>query len=56
MIEYVNGFLFEEINGIIDVFKNMSFWKMLFVYLGLGVLVVVGYMDLGNWFILIIGG
>lgn len=56
LIEYVNGFLLEEINGIIEVFKNLNFWKIFFVYLGFGVLVVVGYMDFGNWLIFIIGG
>lgn len=56
MFNYVNGFSLEEINNIVEVFKNVSFWWILLVYSGFGVLVVVGYMDLGNWIMLIVGG
>ncbi len=49
LIEYANGPSLEEINGTIDVPKNMSFWKTLFAYSGPGALVAVGYMDPGNW-------
>lgn len=45
LIEYANGPSLEEINGTIDVPKNMSFWKTLFAYSGPGALVAVGYMD-----------
>lgn len=46
----------DEVNGSVWVFKDVSFWWILIVYIGLGVLVVVGYMDFGNWIILIVGG
>ena len=42
LIEYANGPSLEEINGTIDVPKNMSFWKTLFAYSGPGALVAVG--------------
>lgn len=48
LIEYANGPSLEEINGTIDVPKNMSFWKTLFAYSGPGALVAVGYMDPGK--------
>ena len=56
LIEYANGPSLEEINGTIDVPKNMSFWKTLFAYSGPGALVAVGYMDPGNWSTSITGG
>lgn len=56
LIEYANGPSLEEINGTIEVPKNMSFWKTLFAYSGPGALVAVGYMDPGNWSTSITGG
>ncbi|MCH4167634.1 MAG: Nramp family divalent metal transporter [Streptococcaceae bacterium] len=56
LVEYANGPSLEEINGTIDVPKNMSFWKTLFAYSGPGALVAVGYMDPGNWSTSITGG
>jgi len=48
LIEYANGPSLEEINGTIEVPKNLSFWKALFAYSGPGALVAVGYMDPGK--------
>ncbi|AVK61232.1 divalent metal cation transporter [Lactobacillus sp. CBA3605] len=56
LIEYANGPSLEEINGTIEVPKNLGFWKMLFAYSGPGALVAVGYMDPGNWSTSITGG
>lgn len=56
LIEYANGPSLEEINGTIEVPKNLSFWKTLFAYSGPGALVAVGYMDPGNWSTSITGG
>ncbi|WP_047998708.1 Nramp family divalent metal transporter [Lactiplantibacillus herbarum] len=56
LIEYANGPSLEEINGTIEVPKNLSFWKALFAYSGPGALVAVGYMDPGNWSTSITGG
>jgi len=56
LIEYANGPSLEEINGKIEVPKNIGFWKTLFAYSGPGALVAVGYMDPGNWSTSITGG
>jgi manganese transport protein len=56
LIEYANGPSLEEINGTIEVPKNLNFWKTLFAYSGPGALVAVGYMDPGNWSTSITGG
>jgi len=56
LIEYANGPSLEEINGKIDVPKNIGFWRTLFAYSGPGALVAVGYMDPGNWSTSITGG
>lgn len=56
LIEYANGPSLEEINGTIEVPKNLSFWRTLFAYSGPGALVAVGYMDPGNWSTSITGG
>lgn len=55
-LEYANGPSLEEINGTIEVPKNMGFLKTLFAYSGPGALVAVGYMDPGNWSTSITGG
>lgn len=55
-LTYANGPSLEEINGTVEVPKNISFWKALFVYSGPGALVAVGYMDPGNWSTSITGG
>lgn len=56
LVEYANGPSLEEINGTIEVPKNMNFWRTLFAYSGPGALVAVGYMDPGNWSTSITGG
>ncbi len=56
LIEYANGKSLEEINGTVEVPKNIGFWKALFMYSGPGALVAVGYMDPGNWSTSITGG
>lgn len=56
LIHYANGPSLEEINGTVEVPKNLSFWKTLFMYSGPGALVAVGYMDPGNWSTSITGG
>ncbi|ETY73216.1 manganese transporter [Lactiplantibacillus fabifermentans T30PCM01] len=56
LIEYANGPSLEEINGKIEVSKDIGFWKTLFAYSGPGALVAVGYMDPGNWSTSITGG
>jgi manganese transport protein len=56
IIHYANGPSLEEINGTVEVPKNLSFWKTLFMYSGPGALVAVGYMDPGNWSTSITGG
>ncbi|MGL9730045.1 Nramp family divalent metal transporter [Enterococcus sp. DIV0756] len=56
LIEYANGPSLEEINGTIEVPKDVGFLKTLFAYSGPGALVAVGYMDPGNWSTSITGG
>ncbi|USS86062.1 Nramp family divalent metal transporter [Fructilactobacillus cliffordii] len=56
LVEYANGKSLDEINGSIEVPKNIGFWKTLFMYSGPGALVAVGYMDPGNWATSITGG
>ncbi|USS93175.1 Nramp family divalent metal transporter [Fructilactobacillus ixorae] len=56
LVEYANGRSLDEINGSIEVPKNIGFWKTLFMYSGPGALVAVGYMDPGNWATSITGG
>ncbi|WP_413627840.1 Nramp family divalent metal transporter [Fructilactobacillus vespulae] len=56
LIEYANGQSLDEINGTVEVPKNIGFWKTLFKYSGPGALVAVGYMDPGNWATSITGG
>ncbi|CAH1857037.1 Nramp family divalent metal transporter [Convivina intestini] len=55
-IEYANGKSLQEINGTVEVPKDIGFWKTLFMYSGPGALVAVGYMDPGNWSTSITGG
>lgn len=55
-IQYANGKSLQEINGTVEVPKNLGFWKTLFMYSGPGALVAVGYMDPGNWSTSITGG
>lgn len=55
-IHYANGPSLEEINGTIEVPKDLSFFKTLLAYSGPGALVAVGYMDPGNWSTSITGG
>lgn len=56
LIYHTNGKSLEEINGIVEVPKNVGFFKMLLTYSGPGALVAVGYMDPGNWSTSITGG
>lgn len=56
LLNFANGPSLEEINGTIEVPKNLGFWKTLFAYSGPGALVAVGYMDPGNWSTSITGG
>ncbi|WP_286136881.1 Nramp family divalent metal transporter [Philodulcilactobacillus myokoensis] len=56
LIKYANGESLQEINGTVEVPKNLGFWKTLFKYSGPGALVAVGYMDPGNWSTSITGG
>lgn len=56
LIEYANGKSLDEINGTVEVPKNIGFWKTLLMYSGPGALVAVGYMDPGNWATSITGG
>ncbi|KRM79739.1 manganese transport protein mntH [Fructilactobacillus sanfranciscensis DSM 20451] len=56
LIEYANGKSLDEINGTVEVPKNIGFWKTLLMYSGPGELVAVGYMDPGNWATSITGG
>ncbi|USS88272.1 Nramp family divalent metal transporter [Fructilactobacillus hinvesii] len=56
LVEYANGKSLDEINGSVEVPKNIGFWKTLFMYSGPGALVAVGYMDPGNWATSITGG
>ncbi|AEN98687.1 putative manganese transport protein mntH [Fructilactobacillus sanfranciscensis TMW 1.1304] len=56
LIEYANGKSLDEINGTVEVPKNIGFWKALLMYSGPGALVAVGYMDPGNWATSITGG
>ncbi|MGT2807197.1 divalent metal cation transporter [Streptococcus iniae] len=56
LLDYANGPSLEEINGSIEVPKNLSFFKTLLAYSGPGALVAVGYMDPGNWSTSITGG
>ncbi|HFH8865036.1 TPA: Nramp family divalent metal transporter [Streptococcus agalactiae] len=45
-----------EVNQSVEVPHNSSFWNTLRAFLGPGALVVVGYMDPGNWITSVIGG
>lgn len=56
LIYHTNGKSLEEINGTVEVSKNVCFFKMLLTYSGPGALVAVGYMDPGNWSTSITGG
>lgn len=56
LIYHTNGKSLEEINGTVEVLKNVGFFKMLLTYSGPGALVAVGYMDPGNWSTSITGG
>lgn len=56
LIYHTNGKSLEEINGTVEVPKNVGFFKMLLTYSGPGALVAVGYMDPGNWSTSITGG
>lgn len=56
LIYHTNGKSLEEINGKVEVPKNVGFFKMLLTYSGPGALVAVGYMDPGNWSTSITGG
>ncbi|MCT1193382.1 divalent metal cation transporter [Lactococcus lactis] len=56
LIYHTNGKSLEEINGTVEVPKNVGLFKMLLTYSGPGALVAVGYMDPGNWSTSITGG
>ncbi|MCT0016300.1 divalent metal cation transporter [Lactococcus lactis subsp. lactis] len=56
LIYHTNGKSLEEINGTVEVPKNVGFFKTLLTYSGPGALVAVGYMDPGNWSTSITGG
>ncbi|MFN8282720.1 MAG: Nramp family divalent metal transporter [Chitinophagales bacterium] len=45
-----------EVFSSIEIPKNASFWRKLFVFVGPGMMVAVGYMDPGNWATDIAGG
>jgi manganese transport protein len=54
--EQVTNNSLPEVYASIDVPKNGSFWKKLWVFTGPGLMVAVGYMDPGNWATDIAGG
>lgn len=45
-----------EMNVSVVVLSGGYWWFCLLVFFGLGYMVLVGYMDLGNWVIDIVGG